>query len=430
MKALEDAGQLAFGDAHAAVAHPEHEGSLVEPELHLDLARRRELEGVRDQVEDDLLPHVLVDPGRLGERGTVDPEQEARLVAHRPEGGGKILGEAGEIGGLVAALHPARLQAGEVEQGVDHLEQAQGVALGDPQARERLRRVAGALGQLVLEGPEQEREGGAQLVAHVGEEGRLGMVQLGEPLHGGAQVPVGLLDLQGALLDADLELVFPAAQLLGLLLLPQARRALQPGEQGDAGRGHHPDGQPDHGVGIVRVEAAEDDVDEEQGGGDGEERRAHPAEQRRHHHRREEGQVGRGGQCAGQRPAEQRGGGDQEERHTVIGQPPGEPGLGATSCGGIGGEGSGGVHGDEAPGPAGGSGRYQMASGPQAGGRHGSARSRAALLLVLPPHGVPPGLPGFPLRWRVAGCALDRTGGFAVRVVVEQDRGLRRETGR
>src|SRR5262245_50991334 len=59
---LEDVRQLFRRDSDAGVPDLELGAVFDGPEADRDLALVRELQGVGDQVQDDLLPHVAVDP--------------------------------------------------------------------------------------------------------------------------------------------------------------------------------------------------------------------------------------------------------------------------------------------------------------------------------------------------------------------------------
>src|SRR5947209_2891619 len=72
MEPLEDPRQLALRDAAAGVVHRQLYVIATPREGHADLAVECELERVRQQVEDDLLPHVPVDIHRLGQGRAVD----------------------------------------------------------------------------------------------------------------------------------------------------------------------------------------------------------------------------------------------------------------------------------------------------------------------------------------------------------------------
>jgi hypothetical protein len=115
VEALEDARQLALGDAGAGVAHREHSLPALGADRDRDLAVESELEGVGDEIEDDLLPHVTVDIDRLGKWRAVDDESKACFLHGSAKAAGEIRRNSGEIGGLVYGLNTPCLEAGEVE---------------------------------------------------------------------------------------------------------------------------------------------------------------------------------------------------------------------------------------------------------------------------------------------------------------------------
>ena len=100
------------------------------PEADDDLPLEGELEGVGDQVQDDLLPHVAVHEDRLGQGRAVDHEPQPGLLAGRPEVAGELRGQRRQVGRLVRRPGPARLDPREVQQGVDQLQQPQSAAVG------------------------------------------------------------------------------------------------------------------------------------------------------------------------------------------------------------------------------------------------------------------------------------------------------------
>lgn len=85
------------------------------------------LERVGDEVEDDLLVHLSIDVDGLGERGAVHRVGQARLLHQRAERAGEVGGERCKVGRLGLCLRAAGFDAAEVEQGVDELQEAQGV---------------------------------------------------------------------------------------------------------------------------------------------------------------------------------------------------------------------------------------------------------------------------------------------------------------
>src|SRR6185295_13758447 len=101
----------------------------------LDFPFKGELEGVRHEVEDDLLPHLAVDAGGLGERRAIDLEREPGALAGRAEVARELGGEGGEIGVLVRGLRASGLDAREIEQRVDKLEEPLAVSLRDLEER-------------------------------------------------------------------------------------------------------------------------------------------------------------------------------------------------------------------------------------------------------------------------------------------------------
>ena len=79
---------------------------------HGDAALKRELEGVRQQVEDDLLPHVAIDVDRLGQRRGSRRRSRARprSIAERNALASSV-GQAREIDRLEAACtRPASIR--------------------------------------------------------------------------------------------------------------------------------------------------------------------------------------------------------------------------------------------------------------------------------------------------------------------------------
>ena len=94
----------------ALATHPDRDGAV-----------EGELQRVRQQVEDHLLPHVAVDVDGFVQRGTVDDEVQPGPIDGRPEDAGQLGGDGREVDRLVAGLLAAGLDAGEVQQRVDEL---------------------------------------------------------------------------------------------------------------------------------------------------------------------------------------------------------------------------------------------------------------------------------------------------------------------
>jgi hypothetical protein len=73
MKAFEQARQLVLRHADAGVRDAQQRAFAIARQAQRDAAFERELERVREQVEDDLLPHVAVDERRARRRARSRP---------------------------------------------------------------------------------------------------------------------------------------------------------------------------------------------------------------------------------------------------------------------------------------------------------------------------------------------------------------------
>ena len=180
MKALEHPRQLFGRNARARVAHRQLDGAAGIVDAHRDLAFEGELERVRQQVENDLLPHLVIDVDRIGQRRAIDDEADAGALARRTEVAREIDGQRAQVSRLIGRLRAARLDAREVEQRVDEPEQAHAVALRNRQQSTIVRRQAFGLREQVFERPEHQRQRRTELVTDVAEERRLRAIQLGE----------------------------------------------------------------------------------------------------------------------------------------------------------------------------------------------------------------------------------------------------------
>ena len=205
---LEDQLELVRGDADAGVRHGE--GDVVTPtgDGHGDRPLVRELDGVAQEVEKDLLDLVLV--GVEPRQVRIDRLHQAHLLAldqrlHRAEA---EVNQRLEVEGHRADLDPAGLDLGEVEDVVDERQEVLGA---DEDLLEVLvlpgrEDVAGAPHHEAAE-PDDGVERGTELVGHAGEERRL-------VARGGLELVVQLLKLVGAHLDLDLQLLRVLADLL------------------------------------------------------------------------------------------------------------------------------------------------------------------------------------------------------------------------
>ena len=183
VEALEKPGQLVLGDADAGIANLDGRGLPVGggADRNTDLAREGKLEGIGEQVQQNLLQHLAIDIDGLRKGRAIQHQPEPGLLDRRTEARRDAGGETGEVGRPVGRLDAAGLDAREVEQRIDQPQQPVAIAM-------RQRHVAPCiLGrhfgiQHFLERTQHEGERRAELVADVGEEGGLGAVQLGQRL--------------------------------------------------------------------------------------------------------------------------------------------------------------------------------------------------------------------------------------------------------
>ena len=78
MESFEHAAKVCLGDADAGVDYAQVDTIVVRAELHPYFAFERELDGIAQEIEDDLLPHVPIDIHVLGKRRTIDDERQTR----------------------------------------------------------------------------------------------------------------------------------------------------------------------------------------------------------------------------------------------------------------------------------------------------------------------------------------------------------------
>ena len=157
-------------------------------------ARRDELERVRQQVHQHALELLRIHRGDEDGR-RLDPQRHVALRRQDVEVRGDEADQRGDVGVLELDLELARLELRDVEQVVDVLEQHARVA------HDHLRGLALCLrrerlgGQQPLGGTDDEGERRAQLVADVGEELRLDLVELADALEQALELEVLLGDL-------------------------------------------------------------------------------------------------------------------------------------------------------------------------------------------------------------------------------------------
>ncbi len=227
---FEEPWHLGLGHTDAGVGDGDDRVPAVAVHRDGDRTVEGELEGVAEQVEDDLLPHAPVDVDGVGQGRAVDLEGQTGPVDGGAEDAGQFGGRRGQVDRLVGRPHAARLDTGEVQQCVDELAQPQPVAVDDVQLLPHLRVRLGQPGAQLLHRAHDQGQGGAELVADVGEEGGLRPVELRELV--GAP-PLGLV-VAGA---SDRRRDVPGGQLdEAAVALVQRPVAVEGGHQEPVGR--------------------------------------------------------------------------------------------------------------------------------------------------------------------------------------------------
>jgi len=120
---------IAWRDAHARIFDREHRAAAGPARRHADPPVERELERVRQEIQDDLFPHRAIDVDRLRQRRAVDLERQSAAFDRRTERAREIGRETREVDRLVDGVGASRFDAGKVEERVDQFEQPQLVAV-------------------------------------------------------------------------------------------------------------------------------------------------------------------------------------------------------------------------------------------------------------------------------------------------------------
>src|SRR5262249_20258381 len=90
VEALEQARDFVGRDAGAGVAHGQLGRVIALAHRHHELAGEGELEGIGQEIEDDLFPHLAVDVRGSRQRWAVDDEPHAGLLDRRAEYAGEL----------------------------------------------------------------------------------------------------------------------------------------------------------------------------------------------------------------------------------------------------------------------------------------------------------------------------------------------------
>ena len=220
VEALEDAGEIGVGNADARVRDAQPHAIAVRLQLDANLALERELEGVRQQIQDDLLPHVPIHVHRSRDRIAVDHERDARFLDGRSKDARELGGQHREVRGLIVGVDASGFDAGEVQQRVHEPQQSHRIAVRHvlPLAVhwcERRRHI----GQTVFERPEQQRERCPEFMTDVVEKCRLCPIELRQRL--GAS---GLVFVRASVREGGAELIGDEIQKPAVLLVERPAR--------------------------------------------------------------------------------------------------------------------------------------------------------------------------------------------------------------
>ena len=229
LEGLEQPSQIVGGDADPGVGHRHVHVLALVPDLHQHASSVRELDGVGHEVQHHLLdPRAVALDGRQPHRHVL-LELHA-LVAHQRERGlDALLDHVEQVHLLLAHLELAGLDAGEVEDAGDQLEQVA--------ARVVNRAHVGLLplGEVAVQAVQQHLgeandrvQRGPQLVRHVGQELRLEATGLHQPGVGSGQALV-----QPGVLQRDRRLGGQQQEHVELLIVVDLARELL-AEQEDA----------------------------------------------------------------------------------------------------------------------------------------------------------------------------------------------------
>ena len=166
-------------DADAGITDFEFDVLGCAREPHANRAVQRVLEGVRDQIEDDLFPHVAIDPDRSRQVLALHHELEACPVGGRAEHAHQIARQRGQISGSKRACRrPAsiREKSSRVFTSFSRRRALRCATSSSPRSAGDPRRGR----QCLLQRTQQQRQRRAEFVADVGEEYRLGAIDFGQ----------------------------------------------------------------------------------------------------------------------------------------------------------------------------------------------------------------------------------------------------------
>ena len=192
---LEQPWQFGPRNSDAAVADDEQGEPAIGRTLELDRdsALEGEFERVREEIEDNLLPHVAIDIDGLRQLLAADRQGEPGPLGRRFEVGRQFFGQLRQVHRLEADVRAAGFDAGEIKQGIDELQEAETIPVGGLETmavdRQQMHR---RILEHVLDRPEHQRQRRAEFVADVGKEGGLRPVELRQRLRAPPFLLIGL----------------------------------------------------------------------------------------------------------------------------------------------------------------------------------------------------------------------------------------------
>ena len=181
LERLAEPFEIPLRNPDAGIRHGDVDAAAVEPRRDAHFAAaRRELDAVREQIDQDLLDRALVGEDHVRLRRDGDAQGHAgaiRRLAHEPHAGFRGFLQ---IEDFFPQFELAGLDLRHVENAVDEFEQMGAAFVDQPRIFEIARRAHGAehLVRHHLGKADDGVERRAQFVAHIGEEARLRAVGL------------------------------------------------------------------------------------------------------------------------------------------------------------------------------------------------------------------------------------------------------------
>ena len=114
VETLEEVWDLVCWNPRPGVAAPERHVIATPAQADGNLAREGKLEGIREQVEDDLLPHVAIHIDGLRQRWALHRQAESGSRDSGAKNTGELGSHRGEVSRLIAGLNAACLEAREI----------------------------------------------------------------------------------------------------------------------------------------------------------------------------------------------------------------------------------------------------------------------------------------------------------------------------